>query len=93
MPIYEYRCQDCRHKTDKLVRGFDAPESVECRACGGENTHRVISRVAFHKSLGSQLQDLDSRYDRMVDSAAASTSDADPNRFLDSSIPLDAADR
>ena len=93
MPIYEYRCDDCDRKTDKLVRGFNAPDSVECKACGGENTHRVISRVAFHKSLSTQLQELDGRYDRMVDAASANTADADPNRFLDKSIPLDAADR
>ena len=93
MPIYEYRCEDCNGKTAKLVRGFDAPESITCRECRGENTHRVISSVAFHKSLNSKLQDLDPRYDRMADSAAASTADADPQRFLKNAIPLDAADK
>ena len=93
MPIYEYRCDDCDRKTDKLVRGFDAPESVDCKSCGGGNTRRIVSRVAFHKSLSTRLQELDGRYDRMVDAASASTSDADPNRFLDRAIPLDAADR
>ena len=93
MPVYEYRCGDCRTLTDKLVRGFDAPDTVECKSCGGQQTHRIISRVAFHKSLSTQLGELDGRYDRMVDAAAAGTSDADPNRFLDRSVPLDAADR
>ena len=59
MPIYEYRCDDCEGLTAKLVRGFDAPESIACRECRGENTHRIISSVAFHKSLNSRLQDLD----------------------------------
>ncbi len=92
MPIYEYRCDDCGGKTAKLVRGFDAPTSIECADCDGGNTHRIISSVAFHKSLGTRLQELDGRYDRMVDAAADSTADADPNRFLKSAIPLDAAD-
>ena len=92
MPIYEYRCDDCQVKTSKLVRGFDAPESIACRECGRENTHRIISSVAFHKSLNSRLQDLDPRYDRMADAAAASTAESDPNRFLKSAIPLDAAE-
>ena len=48
--------------------------------------------MAFHKSLNSRLQDLDPRYDRMADAAAASTAEADPNRFLKSAIPLDAAE-
>ena len=92
MPIYEYRCDDCQGKTAKLVRGFDAPNSIACRECRGENTHRVISSVSFHKSLNSKLQNLDPRYDRMADTAAANTADADPNRFLKNSIPLDAAE-
>ena len=92
MPIYEYRCDDCRVKTAKLVRGFDAPDSIPCRECEGENTHRIISSVAFHKSLNSRLQDLDPRYDRMADAAAASTAESDPNRFLSNAIPLDAAE-
>ena len=93
MPIYEYRCEDCREKTAKLVRGFDAPDSIPCRGCQGENTHRIVSSVAFHKSLSTRLSELDPRYDRMADAAAASTSDADPNRFLKNAIPFDSADR
>ena len=92
MPIYEYRCDDCRGLTAKLVRGFDAPDAIPCGECRGENTHRIISSVAFHKSLSAQLNELDSRYG-MVDAAASSTADADENRFLKSAIPLDAADR
>ena len=92
MPIYEYRCEDCEGLTSKLVRGFDAPEYIACRECGRENTHRIISSVAFHKSLNSRLNDLDPRYDRMADAAAASTAESDPNRFLKSAIPLDAAE-
>ena len=92
MPIYEYRCDVCQSKTSKLVRGFDAPESISCCECGGDNTHRIISNVAFHKSLNSKLQDLDPRYDRMADTAAANTADADPNRFLKNAIPLSAAE-
>ena len=91
MPIYEYRCQDCRHKTAKLWRGFDAPASIECGSCSGSNTSRVISSVAFHKSLGSTLQDLDPRYDRMVDAAAANTASSDPERFIRKATPLSDA--
>ena len=93
MPIYEYRCEDCGDKTAKLVRGFDAPESVTCRECRGDDTHRIISSVAFHKSLSTQLNELDPRYDRMADAAAANTADSDPGRFLKNAIPFDSADR
>ena len=92
MPIYEYRCEDCQEKTAKLVRGFDAPDSISCRACRGENTHRIISSVAFHKSLSTRLNELDPRYDRMADAAASSTADSDPQRFLKNAIPFDSAE-
>ena len=83
MPVYEYRCQSCDTKFEKLWRTFTIPEMVECKGCGSEDTERVISRVAFHKSLATQLSDLDPRYDKMVDAAAANTQTADPYRFLD----------
>lgn len=88
MPIYEYRCQDCREKTAKLWRGFDAPKSIPCPACSSENTSRIISSVAFHKSLDARLQELDPKYDKMVDAAASSTANADENNFLRRAIPL-----
>ena len=91
MPIYEYRCQDCRAKTSKLWRGFDAPQSIPCAACDSENTSRIISSVAFHKSLGSRLQDLDPKYDRMVDAAAANSANSDENQFLRRATPLSDA--
>ena len=83
MPIYEYRCQSCKQKSDMLWRNFSPPESVACKACGSEDTFKVISRVAFHKSLGTKLADLDPRYDKMMDAAAANTADADPYQYLD----------
>ncbi|MDP7619687.1 MAG: zinc ribbon domain-containing protein [Dehalococcoidia bacterium] len=92
MPIYEYRCRECQEKTSKLWRGFDAPDAVPCAECGSEQTSRIISSVAFHKSLRSKLQDLDPRYDRMVDSAAANTSTSDPNQFIDRATPLSESD-
>ncbi len=82
MPIYEYRCQSCRGKSSKLWRNFSPPESIDCEHCGDGDTTRVISSVAFHKSLSTRLSELDPRYDKMVDAAAASTAEADPNRYL-----------
>ncbi len=82
MPIYEYRCQNCRHKPSVLWRNFTPPESIECDACGSENTTRVISSVSVHKSLSTKMSELDPKYDKMVDAAANSTSEADPYRYM-----------
>ena len=82
MPIYEYRCQSCRHKPNILWRNFTPPESIKCDACGSDDTTRVISSVAFHKSLTTRMSELDSKYDKMVDAASNNTQESDPYRHL-----------
>src|ERR1022692_4084886 len=34
MPIYEYKCQDCGTKFEKLVRKTSEDAGVECPSCG-----------------------------------------------------------
>jgi len=46
MPIFEYRCQDCGTKFEKLVRG-DAPE-VLCPGCGEKRVEKQLSTFAAH---------------------------------------------
>ncbi len=88
MPIYEYRCDACEHKSSVLWRKFPPPDAVECNACGSASTHRVMSSAALHKSLGSKLSDLDSKYDRMLDATDATNPRADPNHYLSKATPL-----
>ena len=42
MPIYEYRCQECGHVVEKLVRGGQEPK-VQCPQCGSPKVHKAIS--------------------------------------------------
>ena len=47
MPLYEYRCEACGAKEEKL-QSFSAPITHDCPKCGrGEAMHREISRTAF----------------------------------------------
>jgi putative FmdB family regulatory protein len=47
MPLYEYRCEACGAKEEKL-QSFSAPTSHDCSKCGlAEAMHREISRTAF----------------------------------------------
>jgi len=42
MPIYEYLCQDCGTKFEKLVRrSADAPET-ECPSCGQKHLRESV---------------------------------------------------
>jgi putative FmdB family regulatory protein len=42
MPIYEYQCQECDHKFEKLQK-FDDPAPAECPSCGKNSLQRVLS--------------------------------------------------
>lgn len=88
MPIYEYRCDGCNQKSDLLWRSYSPPDAIECKGCGGNETHRVISAVALHKSMKTQMSELDSKYDRMLDAADSTNPRADPNYYLNKATPL-----
>ena len=47
MPLYEYRCEACGAKEERL-QSFSAPTAHDCPKCGGaEAMRREISRTAF----------------------------------------------
>jgi putative FmdB family regulatory protein len=58
MPIYEYRCADCRRVTSILVRGFTAPTNLTCPRCSSTKMRKLVSRFAVMKSEESRLDDL-----------------------------------
>ncbi|RPI58552.1 MAG: zinc ribbon domain-containing protein [Chloroflexi bacterium] len=59
MPIYEYRCHDCRRRVSLFYRSFAASEGQPtCPRCGGTRLARLISRVAVVRSEEGRLDDL-----------------------------------
>ena len=62
MPIYEYRCHDCKRRVSIFWRSFGDLESENvvphCPRCGGTNLRRLISRVAVLRSEEGRLDDL-----------------------------------
>jgi putative FmdB family regulatory protein len=53
MPIYEYRCQQCGQRFEKLVLAVDRePKALACPACDSEDVQRLISRVAVSSGQG-----------------------------------------
>lgn len=43
MPIYEYVCQDCGEKYEKLVRSSTAKVELVCPQCGSQRGEKAIS--------------------------------------------------
>ncbi len=60
MPIYEYRCTDCRRRVSIWWRTFSAAEAGDpvCPRCGGTQLSRLVSRVAVLRSEESRLDDM-----------------------------------
>jgi putative FmdB family regulatory protein len=46
MPIYEYRCLECRKKFEKIVLGADVARRRECPHCRGTRVEKLVSRFA-----------------------------------------------
>jgi putative FmdB family regulatory protein len=46
MPVYEYRCKNCRRKVSVLVRGFQGVGEVTCNFCGSKDLTRLFSTFA-----------------------------------------------
>ena len=62
MPIYEYRCHDCKRRVSIFWRSFrdleDEGTVPHCPRCDGTNLTRLVSRVAVVRSEEGRLDDL-----------------------------------
>jgi putative FmdB family regulatory protein len=72
MPIYEYRCADCRRRTSVFVRSIGSAARPRCEHCGGTRLSRLMSKFAVHRAAPSfdddagGLDDLDENDPRAV---------------------------
>jgi putative FmdB family regulatory protein len=46
VPIYEYRCQKCDTKFEKLVRTMSDDQKPACPSCGSKQTQKSLSMFA-----------------------------------------------
>jgi len=53
--LYEYRCESCDEKEEKL-EGFDAPKEHDCPKCGAAQAmHREVSLTSFTLAGGGWM--------------------------------------
>jgi putative FmdB family regulatory protein len=45
MPMFKYRCRDCKEEFEELV-SFDRSNDVECPTCQSHNTEKLVSTFA-----------------------------------------------
>ncbi len=67
MPIYEYRCADCKRKVSVFFRSFSAvdQEQARCPICQGTHLTKMVSKVrVIH---GGSMSSEDGVDDAMLD--------------------------
>jgi putative FmdB family regulatory protein len=57
MPLYEYRCPDCRARFEVLQRMGDDASSVRCPECGAARVERQLSTFAAGHGGGTAFAD------------------------------------
>jgi putative FmdB family regulatory protein len=76
VPIYEYRCESCEHKLEKLQRMSDG-DLVDCPECDQPALKRLVSAAAF-RLKGSGWYETDFKKDNkrnLAESSDTSSSD------------------
>ena len=60
MPIYEYRCNDCRRRVSVFWRTISVAQegTPSCPRCGGNSLTRLMSRVRVIRSEDSRMDDM-----------------------------------
>ena len=58
MPIYEYRCRDCRRRSQILTLRVSEKVVEVCQHCGGCRLDRLMSRFAMPRSEESRLDSM-----------------------------------
>ena len=56
MPIYQYRCQQCRHLHEAMQKVSDPP-ITECPECGGEMKKIIAPAGIIFKGSGWHIND------------------------------------
>ena len=59
MPIYEYRCNQCRREFSELLLNPKEIKKVRCKYCHSPNLTRLISSFSVHQTESSRLAQFD----------------------------------
>ena len=74
MPLYEYRCEKCGARIEKIQKFSDSPLTT-CEKCGGELTRLLSAPAIQFKGTGWYVTD----YARKSSSGQAGKSDGGPS--------------
>lgn len=69
MPVYEYNCEGCGRLVSVFLKSMNAAEPAACPECKSPKIRRAISKIVFVKSIETKLQELDPKYEKMIDAS------------------------
>jgi len=84
MPLYEYQCQKCGHRFEKIQR-FSDPKIKQCPKCGGEVEQLITAPAVQFKGSGWYVTD----YARKSSPTGSSDSAAKNEAGKDSGVKAD----
>jgi len=82
VPIYEYRCESCSHKLEKLQRMSDG-KLIDCPECEQPALKRLVSASAF-RLTGSGWYETDFKKDNKRNLAESSGKSSSGTKSTDS---------
>jgi putative FmdB family regulatory protein len=89
VPIYEYRCQKCRHTFEKIQKFSDAPVK-KCPECGGPVEKLLSPSTVQFKGSGWYVTD----YARKAESSKSGASESGSTKSeKDGAKPAEKSDR
>jgi putative FmdB family regulatory protein len=58
VPVFEYRCLDCKRKFSALIGMTAEPDDEKCPHCGSTNTAKLVSRFARYRNEDDRIDEL-----------------------------------
>jgi putative FmdB family regulatory protein len=58
MPIFEYLCDDCGNRFEKLLRRSSDTSALECPSCGEKHLTQQLSTFAAHANGASKAREM-----------------------------------
>ena len=67
MPIYEYRCNQCKKEFGQLFLNAREIRRVKCKFCNSSNLTKLLSSFRVHQTEDSRLSEFDTSKPRGED--------------------------
>ncbi len=59
MPIYEYRCEQCKREFSELILNTEEVHKIRCKYCHSRNLTKLVSSFRVHQTEESRLANFD----------------------------------